>query len=124
MSANFNIGVPSETRSSSRVLKPPGGGHTDIFAPPAEKPRQPRPNYNQQNSASMCEIMGRNPDDVPPPNNGYEAKGPEPVEHIPEPVNNGNPSNDPPPVQNSAQNNAASGQRGRVPPGGFSSGFW
>lgn len=37
-STNINVGFPSPTgRNSSRVLKPPGGGHTDIFGIYEEK---------------------------------------------------------------------------------------
>lgn len=30
-STSFNVGLNDNTRLSSRVLRPPGGGHTDIF---------------------------------------------------------------------------------------------
>lgn len=43
-STSFNVGLKEGTRSSSRVLRPPGGGHTSLFGDetvePGRKQRQ------------------------------------------------------------------------------------
>lgn len=52
MSTEFNVGLAND-KSSSRVLKPPGGGHSNIFGAPEQKPAQPRPKYDQQNSSNL-----------------------------------------------------------------------
>lgn len=38
-STSFNVGLTDSSRLSSRVLRPPGGGHTDIFGGEPEPPR-------------------------------------------------------------------------------------
>ncbi|KAG5679539.1 hypothetical protein PVAND_009099 [Polypedilum vanderplanki] len=48
------IGI-GEKKLSSRVLKPPGGGHSNIniFSPPEEVRPHARPKYDQQNSSNL-----------------------------------------------------------------------
>ncbi|XP_055626659.1 jupiter microtubule associated homolog 1-like [Toxorhynchites rutilus septentrionalis] len=115
--SEFNVGLP-DNRNSSRVLKPPGGGNSDIFGPSEVKANPPRPKYNQQNSSNMNNIMGT----ADPGIQAEQAK------------------NDPPPArsetgaaasqiggaQNAQQSQpeAQTNGRARVPPGGFSSGLW
>lgn len=58
-SVNFNVGLSNE-RSSSRVLKPPGGGHTDIFnvKEPAAVPNKggaPTPDATGPNKGGVAE---------------------------------------------------------------------
>lgn len=133
-STSFNVGISSETKMSSRVLKPPGGGHSNIFAPPEERTRAPRPKNNQQNSEMMCEIMGKRPEAASekkftqePSANGDSAPAttPEavskPIDHTP--VEGVSKSSD---FFNSAPAEKSDNGSGRikVPPGGFSSGFW
>ncbi|XP_044739094.1 jupiter microtubule associated homolog 1-like [Chrysoperla carnea] len=50
---NFNIGLMNDNRNSSRVLKPPGGGHTDLFGPP--EPITPKVNAKQ---SQISQIFG------------------------------------------------------------------
>uniref|UniRef100_A0A1L8E7D6 Uncharacterized protein n=1 Tax=Haematobia irritans TaxID=7368 RepID=A0A1L8E7D6_HAEIR len=50
--------MTSSSRPSSRVLKPPGGGHSNIFAEPDVSVNAPRPKYNQQNSSNLNACMG------------------------------------------------------------------
>lgn len=96
-STSFNVGLTDGTRSSSRVLRPPGGGHTDIFG--AAEPTPVRKD-NGRNASSILE--GTNTNAVPPsPVKTPTAPQPQPK---PEP--------------------AAPASRSRVPPGGFSSGLW
>ncbi|CAG9806251.1 unnamed protein product [Chironomus riparius] len=52
MSTEHCIGL-NDQRSSSRVLKPPGGGHSNIFSPPEEIKPHARPKYDQQNSSNL-----------------------------------------------------------------------
>lgn len=117
-STSFNIGMSSD-RSSSRVLKPPGGGHTNIFGEGEVKMPSPRPKYDQQNSTNLNFCMN-----TTDPNILVEQTKPEVVTTKPKDFEaKSNASND----NGFANGNDNSGQAkgGRVPPGGFSSGsFW
>lgn len=119
-STSFNIGMSTD-RSSSRVLKPPGGGHTNLFGEGEVqvKVNSPRPKYDQQNSSNLNFCMNTVDPNLLVENLKHEveashqAKAPEPKPSAP--VDNGN----------SAKQQASDSSRGRVPPGGFSSGgFW
>lgn len=110
----------SGERNSSRVLKPPGGGHTNIFGEAEVKVNSPRPKYDQQNSSNLNFCMNTTDANILVEQTKQE------IEHKPAPVvtetkpaqpsNNGNSAAPSPPQQ----------QKGaRVPPGGHSSGgFW
>jgi len=146
--ASTDIGVSSSARPSSRVLKPPGGGHSNIFAEPEVLVNAPRPKYNQQNSSSVNACMGStDPNQVveklreelqqPKPNNETNAVKAEnnnkmqqttttattkPITTETESVSSSSSSSGNGKPNDNANN---SSQRGRVPPGGFSSGgFW
>jgi len=115
-STELKIGLNTSTRPSSRVLKPPGGGHTNIFSEPEVAVNAPRPKYNQQNSSNLNACMGSTDankvvekirDEVIP-----QKEEQKPAASQPKESSNGN----------KATNDQA---RGRVPPGGYSSGgFW
>ncbi|KAH8381329.1 hypothetical protein KR093_002678 [Drosophila rubida] len=116
-STELKIGLSSSARPSSRVLKPPGGGHTNIFSEPEVAVNAPRPKYNQQNSSNLNACMGStDANQVVEKLRDEVATAPKeeqkPAASQPKESNNGN--------------KAASDQaRGRVPPGGYSSGgFW
>ena len=122
-STSFNIGMSSE-RSSSRVLKPPGGGHTNIFGESEVKVNSPRPKYDQQNSSNLNFCMNTTDANllVEQVKHDIETK---PVEAKPAPTA---PSANPP-ANNIIDGNSADASQAnrgsRVPPGGFSSGgFW
>lgn len=100
-STNFNIGLGESTRPSSRVLRPPGGGHTNIFGSGAPEPIK---KDMGRNASSILEGTNTNP----PPTAQPPAK--------PLPASTGAVSQPAPPPQQS--------QRSKVPPGGFSSGLW
>jgi len=51
-STKFNVGL-SEARSSSRVLRPPGGGHSDIFGISEEPQQQAKRIMKQSNASSI-----------------------------------------------------------------------
>lgn len=57
-STELKIGLTNSARPSSRVLKPPGGGHSNIFGEPQVSVNAPRPKYNQQNSSNLNACMG------------------------------------------------------------------
>lgn len=57
-STELKIGLTSSARPSSRVLKPPGGGHSNIFGEAQVSVNAPRPKYNQQNSSNLNACMG------------------------------------------------------------------
>ncbi|XP_035787814.1 uncharacterized protein LOC118464493 [Anopheles albimanus] len=119
MSTSFNVGVAAETKPSSRVLKPPGGGHSDIFGSSEVKQNAPRPKNNQQNSSNMNAVMG-----TLDPNESCDAGGKSAVANeapAPAPAAGGGAASASDKQQASA---AADNQRVRVPPGGHSAGFW
>ncbi|XP_055626988.1 microtubule-associated protein Jupiter [Toxorhynchites rutilus septentrionalis] len=116
-STEFNIGI-TDMKTSSRVLKPPGGGHSDIFGSSEVKVNPPRPNYNQQNSSNMNTVMGttdpntqvqqlRNNQTIA----GMETDKASSEESVTQHADR--------PEQETPMNG-----RTRVPPGGYSSGLW
>lgn len=135
-STEFSIGMSGE-RNSSRVLKPPGGGHTNIFSGAAEAHvPSPRPKYDQQNSSNLnfcmntvdpnIKVVEQTKHEVaaPAPASAPAAApaeaAPKPAAAAPASNGNGNAAAPPP------QSDLGGQSRGsRVPPGGFSSGgFW
>lgn len=114
-------------KSSSRVLKPPGGGHSNIFGEPDANPIRPRPKHNQQNSSNLafvCGTMDANEKvaqaaPVAPEPVAREAPAAQQVtERAGPPANTWDQSAPPP------QHVSNDTGKPRVPPGGFSSGFW
>ncbi|KAH8346899.1 uncharacterized protein [Drosophila kikkawai] len=118
-STELKIGLTSSARPSSRVLKPPGGGHTNIFSEPEVAVNAPRAKYNQQNSSNLNACMGSTD-----PNKVVE-KLREEVTTQKEEAKSAAPSQ----AKSEAASKPAAATngeaRGRVPPGGYSSGgFW
>jgi len=122
MSTEFNVGLPTD-KSSSRVLKPPGGGHSNIFGAPEQKAAQPRPKYDQQNSSNLNFCMNT----VDPNILVQQQQEPPKESGAAEPAGNGHapaahkPTNN---ITGPAENDRPAQPKGRVPPGGFSSGLW
>uniref|UniRef100_A0A1L8DD23 Microtubule-associated protein Jupiter n=1 Tax=Nyssomyia neivai TaxID=330878 RepID=A0A1L8DD23_9DIPT len=114
-STNVTIGVGE--RSGSRVLKPPGGQSCLSFGgEEAVRPNPPRPKYDQQNSSNLFGCMG-NPDHLAK----KETQAQPPAEGSEKPAEAGQEKG----VEKQAPNEPAQQvNRGRVPPGGFSAGFW
>lgn len=115
-STEVNIGFMSGSRSSSRVIQPPGGEQSNIFAPPEQKSAQPRAKYDQQNSSNLNFCMG-----TTDPNIKVERCNAAAVEEAAKPAQK--------PVENfmtpvDDSKNARPAAGARVPPGGFSNGFW
>jgi hypothetical protein len=116
-STEVNIGLHG--KSSSRVLKPPGGGHSDIFGAPDQVSPAPRPEYNQQNSSNLNQVMNTTDPNVLikdmkscPKQDETGRQPPAKSQHISD-------------LNNDGSNNKADNNRGnRVPPGGFSNGLW
>ncbi|XP_017476138.1 PREDICTED: uncharacterized protein LOC108366305 [Rhagoletis zephyria] len=126
-STETRCGLTCSTRPSSRVLKPPGGGHSNIFSEPEIAVNAPRPKYNQQNSSNMNACMNSTD-----PNKKVEKLREEIVhskQAQPEPEsqkgNTAAAANTPTGGQANSQAGVNEPPRTRVPPGGFSSGgFW
>uniref|UniRef100_A0A2M4CRZ1 Microtubule-associated protein Jupiter n=1 Tax=Anopheles darlingi TaxID=43151 RepID=A0A2M4CRZ1_ANODA len=119
MSTSFNVGVAAETKPSSRVLKPPGGGHSDIFGSSEVKQNAPRPKNNQQNSSNMNAVMGTlDPNETSDAGSKTTAVNEAPA---PTPAAGGGASSA---AEKQQPSPAADSQRARVPPGGHSAGFW
>lgn len=122
MSTQFNVGLTND-KSSSRVLKPPGGGHSNIFGEPEQKAAQPRPKYDQQNSSNLNFCMNTVDPNIlvqqqQQPKEGVNESGATGNGHGPsahKPTNN---------ITGPAENDRPAQPKGRVPPGGFSSGLW
>ncbi|XP_058064109.1 uncharacterized protein LOC131213902 [Anopheles bellator] len=125
MSTSFNVGVAAEAKPSSRVLKPPGGGHSDIFGESDVRHNPPRPKNNQQNSSNMNAVMG-----TTDPNETLEAKpATSPAatgQNGPHSTANGSsgPTGGASAAEMAKQQASSDNQRVRVPPGGHSAGFW
>lgn len=119
-------GLSNAERSSSRVLKPPGGGHSDIFGAPDNKPAHARPKYDQQNSSNICGALGTSDaNDAAAQVTARDLSVKQPTEGAMETTNGAVPTAaaaKPAPV--AADTGRQDNSRGRVPPGGFSTGFW
>lgn len=120
-STEFNIGLNNASKTSSRVLKPPGGGHSDIFGAPDVKANPPRPKYNQQNSSNMNGVMGTTDPNIKVEQ--IQAQNPdlmstENEKHVAQPKQALGASNE------STLQETQAGGRPRIPPGGFSAGLW
>lgn len=128
-SVNYSIGLNDNERSSSRVLRPPGGGHSDIFGlkennPPTEleKPKastqigsiihHDRDSDAQRNKASFqsSQIGFGGYDEIE--NNKVAAAAAAVHNKIEDQIDN----------KAAPEEKAASAKR--VPPGGHSAGFW
>lgn len=133
-STEFNVGLTG-SKNSSRVLKPPGGGHSDIFGCADQTVPGPRPKYDQQNSSNLNFCMNTTDPNVlvekaaankPPSaaavvqNGGGDVSAAQPAK--PQSAVNGGASADS--IGGSHQQAPTAQPKGRVPPGGFSSGLW
>ncbi|XP_013166282.1 PREDICTED: translation initiation factor IF-2 [Papilio xuthus] len=134
-STPFSVGLSDDTRVSSRVLRPPGGGHTDIFGSepePLRVGRRPGPNATvpappkveaAAEPAAAASAPSQNGNCAPP-----ETPAVTPTE-TPAPVAPAAPTAPvAEPAKADAPRPAAANpeppRRVRVPPGGFSSGLW
>ena len=119
-------GFNPNSRNSSKVLRPPGGGSSDIFGLKVEETVYPvqkdNDNLPMEDSATK-EAVSTNTNDGGKPGEDikFSAETPleessnTPSESTPPPVTSPSPSPTPP----------VAGVRGRIPPGGHSSGaFW
>lgn len=114
-STNFSIGI--EGRASSRVLKPPGGGHTDIFGPNQDKKTSSSFKQQQKSSVGDCLIYNQS---QTPNKQEFVAENTEITNSI---VHQTETKKEVISI-NEKSTNVAAPQRVRVPPGGFSSGLW
>lgn len=112
-STNFNVGIV-ESRNSSRVLKPPGGGHSDIFGIYEVQEQQTPKAKNKQPRSTISEVFGSSEVTATLTKQKSEE---EQVEEQVDQVDISNENEAPPkPIPTP--------QRIRVPPGGFSSALW
>lgn len=88
-STEFNIGLTTSAKPSSRVLQPPGGGHSDIFAVSSQAVNKPRPKYDQQNSSNLNFCMNTTDPNVKVSGESAAAE-PETQAQAHAPVSNGN----------------------------------
>jgi len=141
-STNINIGI--EGRSSSRILKPPGGAHTDIFGATREQTEISTGRFSKQSqksSISECFSYSSSPQNKQEPikENTIEIikETVKPIkenfeiikETVKEEVVSGNglkngACTEDENTKPTADVTSSAPQRVRVPPGGFSSGLW
>ncbi|XP_063703867.1 jupiter microtubule associated homolog 2-like [Culicoides brevitarsis] len=115
-------GLPDSEKNSSRVLKPPGGGHSDIFGTPDNNVPHARPKYDQQNSSNISGALG-----TTDANEICEktARALEAQQQKETPAETAAPAQNGGAGKPSAPTQPAAGGRARVPPGGHSAGgFW
>lgn len=114
-SVSFNVGFSNE-RNSSRVLKPPGGGHTDIFGiGEVQEPKKPQ-KINDEPAAVEAEIKT----ETEQKSTEEESQQKPPEEEVV--VNKTEENNENKIVKEEPKQEPP--RRVRVPPGGFSSGLW
>ncbi|XP_066158773.1 microtubule-associated protein Jupiter-like [Euwallacea fornicatus] len=130
-STQFNIGLTTE-KNSSRVLRPPGGGHNDIFGigGQTEKVAPSGRRHHPQSTISSC-FLAEAPNQAKQTENEcvIEKKGHSTVE---EHVSKGTGTDEKDATEgeeNGVNGGTGSSQevvshRVRVPPGGFSSALW
>ncbi|KAK4871754.1 hypothetical protein RN001_015878 [Aquatica leii] len=109
-STNINIGI--DGRTSSRILKPPGGAHTDIFGTPVRNDSNTGrfAKQSQKSSISECfEYKSTVTKEVKENRDLINGNENEPINIISEEEN-------PKPIEKPS--------RIRIPPGGFSSSLW
>uniref|UniRef100_A0A9I3EI38 Microtubule-associated protein Jupiter n=1 Tax=Anopheles dirus TaxID=7168 RepID=A0A9I3EI38_9DIPT len=130
-STNFNVGVAAESKPSSRVLKPPGGGHSDIFGSSDVRQNPPRPKNNQQNSSNMNAVMGTmDPNETSDggKRGGSGAAAPSAGGDSTATQNGASASSNGGGASfggtEPSKPSSAASDRARVPPGGHSQGFW
>ncbi|VVC99552.1 jupiter microtubule associated homolog 1 [Leptidea sinapis] len=134
-STSFNVGLNDDTRLSSRVLRPPGGGHTDIFGGEAEIPRGRRAAPAPAGSVFIGDEPAKPAKAAEPSQNGSgEVSTPTAPEESPKSLQietKAEPQQEAraEPKQESTSKPAEQAKleapkRVRVPPGGFSSGLW
>lgn len=114
-------GLPDAEKSSSRVLKPPGGGHSDIFGSPEKKTNHGRPKYDQQNSSNISGALGTADANETCEKTARAMEHQEQKDH-PNPNAAGHNTNQH--VDDKAEEPHQTNKRHRVPPGGHSTGFW
>lgn len=122
-SVPFNVGLGDSSRNSSKVLKPPGGGSSDIFGV-GEAQQSPR--KVKQYMASNISLT----DGVPAPSgpgSTSSAASTSSGETTPSPPTGSPTRNEGNPVTGEGYAKPAAATapaRNRVPPGGYSSGLW
>ncbi|CAH0402296.1 unnamed protein product [Chilo suppressalis] len=147
-STQFNVGLTDNTRLSSRVLRPPGGGHTDIFGgePEPQRGRRPAPSVIAAQQAEQQKLMESRNGTEEATQNGQvsppEQQASQPQQQAAQPEQQAAEPQTPPepkceekvechkvespqtqvPQQEPVKVEAP--RRVRVPPGGFSSGLW
>ncbi|KAI9552058.1 hypothetical protein GHT06_022395 [Daphnia sinensis] len=134
MSTHFTVGVTDEMRISSKVLKPPGGGSSDIFGTADLKPAAGTKS-NHSDHFSSGSGFGGDLSDM-----GVKSSSIDSNDGASTPsqtsTSNGSPNNSEPNTPRSgnpvtgegysaeAEKKEETPRRGRVPPGGYSSKLW
>lgn len=115
-STSINVGI-SDERKSSRVLKPPGGGHSDIFG---VKEEIPLPKKAQPPKSEISQCFAAPPFDKSAAQSENQNEGNKTVSQN----SNGTATDENTKPAGEEEKTVKPPQRVRVPPGGFSSGLW
>ncbi|XP_076262705.1 uncharacterized protein LOC143197815 [Rhynchophorus ferrugineus] len=124
-STSINIGL--NEKNSSRVLRPPGGGHTDIFGirdtdnnavTPSKRRNQP------QSSIGSCFNMVEEDKSTVEENKPLDRQNGNTDLLKETDENQAPPEKEKEQEKKEPQASTPAGKRVRVPPGGFSSGLW
>merc|ERR1711923_61654 len=132
MAANSTVmfsGINQDSRNSSKVLRPPGGGSSDIFGLGDEQETQKTPSQENSPRDAVNEIEDTKEEDI---NVGKEESPAE--EEAPQAMQESAQENNSHSETTTSEQNLqptptlsapVAGVRGRIPPGGHSSGsFW
>lgn len=137
MSVNFTVGVSDDTRISSKVLKPPGGGSSDIFGT-AEAAGSNSNGGNKKQFSSQFSL-GNDEDAVtvePQRKSSVDSIDGASTTSSQTSTTNGSPNTSEPNTPRSgnpvtgvgysaeAKKEEETPRRQRIPPGGFSSKLW
>ncbi|XP_055902603.1 uncharacterized protein LOC129938834 [Eupeodes corollae] len=119
-STKLKIGLTNSARPSSSDHKPPGGGQTNIFGDVDTQVNVPRPKYKQKNSSNMNVCMNSEE-----PNKVVKKIREELTNKSSEVENTSSQPKKSPAPDVSPSTNDSQQSKGRIGPGGFSSGeFW
>ncbi|XP_017299337.1 microtubule-associated protein Jupiter-like isoform X3 [Diaphorina citri] len=119
-SVPYNVGVGDLKRPTSKVLKPPGGGSSDIFGG-ASEPANPQPERRTKNhNQSSLPFGDTDSTDTASVKSGLSDGGPSSGDECAKPAKESPAAS----IVSNSEPRTSAPARQRVPPGGYSSGLW
>jgi len=123
-STELTIGLGGSQKISSRVLKPPGGGSSDIFGAPEEVPQQARTDRNASNILNGDPAPAANPAPAEAAAQEAEEAAPELEEEEEDQEADAAAAGDAAAPEPPQPKQPATSTRVRQPPGGHSTPLW